>query len=132
MRYNKTVAVTASGPINVLTGLNGTLMSNYGQIQRTMVRALSIQMRTGGAGIGYVMDGIYGVQADGVSPRVPSKTASGDVTAELQAASVSGPGGQYGDPFVLPNGAAGIDVSRTWVDGASVGDTIVISYDTIE
>lgn len=133
MRVNKQVTVTASGPLNILTGLNGTLMIHSGPVARTMCRALSIQMKAGGSGLGYVMDGIYGVQDDGVSPRIPDKTQSTDVTAQIGASpSATQPGGQYGDAYVLPNGAAGVDVSRTWVDGSNNGDVITISYDTIE
>ncbi len=134
MRVNKSVTVTVAGPFNAVTGLNGTQMLVYGAVPRTMCRAVFIQMTAGAAGLGYVMDGIYGVQAaDGVSPRIPSKAVATDVTAQLGASpSATQPGGSYGDPFVLPNGAAGVDVSRLWVDGGSNGDVILISYDTIE
>ncbi len=133
MRINKTFTVTANGAINLVTGADAVAMVTYGAVPRTMVRALIIQMKHGGTGLGYVMDGIYGVQAaDGVSPRIPSAATDSDVTAELAPATATAPGGSYTDFFELPNGAAGTDVSRMWVDGAVPGDKIKVSYDTIE
>jgi hypothetical protein len=135
MRINRTVTVTAAGPINCVTGLNATQMANYGRLAPVWVRSFFVQMLAGGAGYGTVLPGIYGVQADGISPRIPSGlgATSGDLGAQLGASpSATQPGGSYGDPDVLPNGASSIDVSRYWVDGSNAGDTIVISYDTTE
>lgn len=132
MRVNKLITFSAGGPVNIETGKDGTAMANFGALRPVMVRALSIQVAAGSTHRGYVMDGIYGVQADGISPRVPDKTVGTDVTAELGASpSAEQPGGQYGDPYVLPNGAAGTDVTKTWVDGTA-GETARVSYDTIE
>lgn len=132
MRINAKFTVTASGPINIVTGLNGTQMANAAPIPRLMARSLFIQMLPGGTGLGYVMDGIYGVQANGTSPRIPSAAVATDVSADLAPATASAPGGSYSDWYSLPNGAAGIQVDKTWIDGSVPGDTIKVSYDTIE
>jgi hypothetical protein len=69
---------------------------------------------------GYVMDGI----PDGVTP---SKTAPGNVTAQLAPATPSVPGGMWTDSTPSTNG---IDISHIWVDGDHPGDPIIVSYDT--
>ncbi len=132
MRINRLITFSAGGAVNIFTGLDGTQMANFGPLRPALARTLSIQMSATTTGLGYVMDGIYGVQADGVSPRIPDHTHGGDVTAELGPSQAANqPGSQYGDPYVLPNGAAGIDVTKTWVDGTA-GETCRVSYDLVE
>ncbi len=136
MRVQATYTMTASTPINIATGLTAAGgMTNFGRLAPVRVRSLFIQMLIGGTGYGVVMDGIYGVQADGVSPRIPSAlgATSGDLTAQLAPSnSATQPGGQYGDQYALDNQGGGIDISRTWIDSSHTGDTIVVSYDVIE
>lgn len=118
------VTISPGTPFNALTGLSATQMANCGPQPKTPVRALFIQMLHGGTGRGIVMDGIYGFQADGISPRIPSASTPTDVTAELAAATATAPGQNYTD--------ACDDISRIWVDGTVSGDTVKVSYATIE
>lgn len=129
MRINAIYTVTASGPINILTGLNGTQMISFGSVQRTMASRLIIQMSKSGTGEGFVMAEILGVQADGISPRIPSSSVGTDVTSELAPATSTSPGGSYSDAYWWGSGEGGIDVSRIWVDGSNAGDKIRVSYD---
>lgn len=134
-RINKTLTVTASTPINIATGLTAAGgMTNYGRLAPVWVRSVFIQMLLGGTGYGVVMDGIYGVQADGISPRIPSAlgATSGDLTAQLQPATATAPGGSYGDQYPIANQQGTIDATKIWIDGSHTGDTVVVSYDVIE
>ena len=132
MRINNKVTI-GSSPFNLATGLTGTQMTGFGRVSPVFARAVSIQAQPSNAGLTYVMDGIYGVQSDGISPRIPSKAAATDVTATLGAsASATQPGSQYSDYYEIPNGVAGVDVSRTWVDGGTPGDIIIYSFDIVE
>ncbi len=132
MRFNRLLTFSADGPINVFTGLTGLQMATYGPLRPAFARTVSIQMTSTTSHTAYVMDGIYGVGADGVSPRVPSIAVGADVTAELgPSQAAQQPGSQYGDPYVLPNGAAGVDVTKMWVDGTA-GETVRASYDLVE
>lgn len=131
-RINKTITVTANGAVNIVSGLDALAAVNIGPQPRVMARSLFIQMIHGGTGRGLVMDGVYGVQSTDQTPRIPSAAATGDVTAELQPATATAPGGSYSDSYVLPNGAGGIQVDKTWIDGTVPGDLIKVSYDTIE
>lgn len=130
MRINEVLTVSASGAINILTGLNAVQMAGVGPVPRTMASRLIIQMVTGGTGRGYVMAEILGVQAvDGKSPRIPVNTVATDVTTELAPAIATAPGGSYSDSYYWGNGEGGIDVSIIWVDGSVPGDKIRVSYD---
>lgn len=129
MRINEVLTVSASGAINILTGLNAVQMVGVGRVQRTMASRLIIQMVTGGTGRGYVMAEILGVQSDGISPRIPVNNVSTDVTSELAPATATAPGGSYSDSYYWGSGEGGIDVSRIWVDGSNVSDKIRVSYD---
>lgn len=132
MRVNRLITFSADGPINVFTGLTGLQMTGFGRLAPAFARTVSVQMTSTTANLAYVMDGAYGVQADGVSPRIPSKAVGADVTAELGPSQAANqPGSQYGDPYVLPNGAAGVDVSVLWVDGTA-GETVRASFDLVE
>lgn len=135
MRVQRTLTITASTPINIVTGLTAAGgMTGFGRLAPVWCRSLNIQALAGGTGYVTVMDGIYGVQADGVSPRIPSAlgATSGDLTVQLSpAGSATNPGGDYSDSYALNNQQGGIDVSRCWVDGSHTGDTVVVSYDVI-
>jgi hypothetical protein len=135
MRVNKTITGTASTPVNAATGLTAAGgMTGYGRLAPVWVRSIFIQMLVGSQSYGIVMDGIYGVQADGVSPRIPSAlgATNGDLTAQLAPAGVNSPGGTYGDQYALDNQQASIDATKIWVDFARTGDQMVISYDVVE
>lgn len=107
VRYNRTITVTAGTSIQLTT------------TSRYLVRAIFIQMAIGGSGYGAVMAGI-------VNGRTPSKSTSGDLTAQLAPASATAPGSSYSDSNQL-----GIDLSTIWVDGSNSGDTIIVSYDVL-
>ena len=128
MRINKLLTITAGTPLNIVTGLTATQMANFGPLRPVFCRSIFIQAAAGGTGEIYVMDGIYGVQADGVSPRIPATTNSSDVTATLAPATAGAPGGNYGDPNVQPNGATDIDATKCWIDGSHTSDTVYVSY----
>lgn len=83
-----------------------------------IVSNLSIQMLTGGAGVGYVMPG--GLQA-GVAP-----VANTAPTLQLAPASAASPGGQQ----VFESDSSALDLSKFYVDGANSGDTIGVVYNT--
>lgn len=117
MRVNFKVTVVAGTPVNVAT--QGT--SGDG-IPKLATRVL-IQLMPASTGVGYIMDGIYGV-ANG-SPRVPNHTASTDLTAIISGAAATTPGATYSDVDFQK----GIDISKMWVDGSVSGDTITVSYD---
>ena len=117
MRRNKKLTITAGTPLNVFTG---TIAAGPNPVY---VRSVSIQMATGGSGLGYVMDGIYG------GGRVPATTNEADVTMELFPATDTTPGGIYSDS--APVRDYGLDVNAMWIDGAHTGDTVRVSYDQI-
>lgn len=135
MRINTTFTIAAGTPINVATGMTATQMTSNGygaKIPSLYVSRVFIQMLPGAsAGIGYVMDGIYGVNAAGTGPRVPASTNAADVTAELAPAISTAPGGSYTDIDNSYTGTIGIDLSKMWVDGAHTGDTVKISYNQL-
>ncbi len=106
-RYNRTITVTAGTPIQLST------------VQHANVRALFIQMAIGGSGYGAVMAGI-------LNGRVPSKTASTDLTAQLAPSSSTAPGSSYSD-----SNEKGVDLYTIWVDGSNSGDLIIVSYDKL-
>ena len=85
---------------------------------QTMADRLSVQMKTGGSGIGYVLCSNTG--------SVPSKANDADIVVELPPAGATYPGGTYSD--VQPGGGNAIDVSAYWLDGAHAGDLIRVSY----
>ena len=132
-RINAKITITSGTPVNIWTQLSSTAMTGSGRLSPCYCRSLSIQAQPSNAGLIQVMDGIYGVQSDGVSPRIPSRTASTDVTAVLGASnSATQPGSQYSDTYNVANSQGGIDVSRCWVDGGSTGDVVIVSYDITE
>ena len=112
MRINRQVTVSAGTPVNIWTG-TGTA-----DTVPAMARAVLIQMKHGGTGIGYVMAGIS-------RNRTPSASNSSDLTAELAPASATAPGGSYSDE----SEQMGIDVNSIWVDGSVTSDVIVVSID---
>ena len=135
MARRNLIVTVGSSPINCFTGLTGTQMATFGALRPVWCRSVFIQMLPAGTGYGIVSDGIYGVAADGVSPRVPVQTlanANVDVTAVLGPATATAPGGNYGDPNVQPNGVTDIDITKIWVGGSVPGDLIVISYQTTD
>ena len=78
-----------------------------------------VQMKEGGAGMGYVCDGIRGA-------RIPDITKSNDVTAGLApSADDTHPGGEYGDADEVH----GINMDQFWVHGSTPGDKIRVSVD---
>jgi hypothetical protein len=105
-------AVRTNQTITVASGTPARLSSTH-----LYVREVFIQMAIGGTSAGYVMI---------VSGHTPSKTAAGDVTAQLAPATSTAPGGAYSDS----SPQADIDLYNIWVDGDHTGDNIIISYDT--
>lgn len=99
-RVTKTLTITAGTPIRLATSV-------------TLVDRLVIQMKHGGSGLGYVMDGI--------TSGTPSIGANNPV--ELAPASANAPGGTYQDSSPL-----GIDISQIWIDGSNSGDIVGVSY----
>jgi hypothetical protein len=85
---------------------------------QTLADRLSVQMKTGGSGIGYVLCSNTG--------SVPSKANDADIVVELAAATAMAPGAPYQD--YQPGGGNAIDVSAYWLDGAHAGDLIRVSY----
>lgn len=127
-RNNITLTVVAGTPINVSTGKSSAQMLalGYVTIPRLLVNRVFVQMLLGGTGVGYVMDGIRGITSAAEQWRVPGAAVSTDLTAQLAPATVTAPGGSYSDT----DNDHGIDLSTFWIDGASNGDTVKISYDT--
>lgn len=133
MRVTKTITITPNTPINIVTGLNAAQMASAGMtsalapagstffVEYTVVRRLFIQMLHGGTGLGYVTKGSIG--------RAPSAkgATSGDLMAELAAATATAPGGSYSDP---ENGIdrGNIEIQHVWIDGDSA-DKVLVSYD---
>ena len=85
---------------------------------QTLADRLSVQMASGGSGIGYLLSSNTG--------GTPSKANDADVVAEVAAATATGPGAPFTD--YQPGGGNAIDVSAYWVDGGNPGDTIRVSY----
>jgi hypothetical protein len=91
------------------------------------VNKLSIQMKDGSTGLGYVFFGI----PNGVTPTLPP--IDGQLSLEIAAAGASGPGGQMSDPKFGSGVLSGTeDVSKAWVATATNGDKMIISYDTVD
>jgi hypothetical protein len=113
MRINTKVTLAPGTPINVAAALE--LTDNH------MANRVSIQMATGGSGLGYVMDGI-------AVGRTPATTNASDVTVELYPATSTAPGGQYSDPEAAIDFSMSpaIDLSMLWIDGAEA-DPVRIS-----
>ena len=106
MQINKTFTVVAGTPIQVETN------------DKVLADTILIQMMVGGSGVGYVMDGI-------LAGRTPSASNDYDLSAQLAPASPTAPGGTW----TKENWRHGIRVSQIWVDGATSGDKIKVSYD---
>ncbi|MGA3099685.1 MAG: hypothetical protein ABSF25_24785 [Bryobacteraceae bacterium] len=87
-------------------------------LAQTLADRLSVQMKTGGSGIGYLLCSNTG--------GIPSKANDADIVVELAAATATAPGGAYQD--YQPGGGNAIDMSAYWVDGAYAGDQIRVSY----
>ena len=121
MRINRTFTVNAGVPVNVATGA-----ATSDGIVRYASRVFLQVIAGANEGLVYVMDGIYGVNADG-TPRIPSSANAGDITAYLAPGTTAVPGGTYSDNDFRPSG--GIDITRMWVDGAHTGDTVKFSCD---
>lgn len=114
MRVNTQITITAGTPVNLLTGLTTAYTGPPVYASRVF-----IQMKHGGTGLGYVMDGIY--------QRVPSASAASDLTAELSPASSTAPGGSYED-WDKAMDRGGVDISQIWIDGSHSTDVVLASY----
>lgn len=127
-RQNITVTLTNGAPICVATGLSSAAMiaAGYQTIPAMPLNELCMQMKHGGAGIGYVMSGIRGVTSATQLWRVPAIGNVTDVSAEMTAATATAPGGSWTDPT---NNQTVIHGEQTWVDGTT-GDQVIITYDT--
>lgn len=112
MRVNRSITITSGTPVNVWTGTGAA------ETTPVMARAILLQMKHGGTGIGYVLAGIS-------RNRVPSASNSADLSAELAPASATAPGGGYSDSAEV----TGIDVSRIWIDGSVSGDVVICTVD---
>lgn len=116
MRIVKKYVIAAGTPVNLATGL-ATAASAADQLLCTKV---FVQMRTGGSGQGYLIDGVaWG--------RVPATDTQPDYAVQLSAATAQNPGGAYADQDFREGG--GIDVSKMWLDGAHTGDEVLVSLD---
>ncbi len=127
-RVNITLTLTTNVPVNIATGLNSAAMlaKGYVTIPPLRLNELCIQMKHGGAALGYVMAGIRGVTSAVQQWRVPDITAVTDVTAELAPATATAPGGSWSDPS---NNQTTINGEQIWVSGTTA-DQMIISYDT--
>lgn len=110
-RINRTITITSGTPIQLAT-------------VPTYANRVFIQMLSGGTGIGYVMD-----MSNYLTSVTPNHSTSGHLTAQLQPASSTAPGGSYSDAADSAPGSGPIDISRIYIDGSNSGDTVVISYD---
>lgn len=100
-RITTTLTITAGTPIRLATSI-------------TLCDRIVIEMKHGGSGLGYVMDGI----PNGTTPAIATNNP-----IELSAATSTGPGGAYNDASAL-----GIDVSQIWIDGGNSGDKVIVWY----
>ena len=87
-------------------------------LAQTLADRLSVQMKTGGSGIGYLLCSNTG--------GIPSKANDADIVVELAAATLTAPGVAYQER--QPGGGNAIDMSAYWVDGAHAGDLVRVSY----
>lgn len=104
-RTNRVITVTAGTPVR--------LSPTHQTVDR-----IFIQMMTGGSGRGFVMDGIP-------LTVTPDRTNPTHLTAELQAATATSPGGNYADQA---QGSSTIDIAMIALDGTQTGDKIIVSY----
>ncbi|MCL5743002.1 MAG: hypothetical protein M1541_03600 [Acidobacteria bacterium] len=113
MRMNTEISVVAGTPVNAAAAL--------GLPPERKANRVFAQMKEGGAGVGYVMDGIK-------NGRTPDATKAIDVTAVLAASpDATTPGGEYRDSD--PRTSAGILLDELWFDGGNSGDKIRLSVD---
>lgn len=63
----------------------------------------------------------------GATNRTPAKTNGTDVTAQLCAATATLPGSSYADGTLVQQ-STGIDVGAIWIDGATTGTIVIVSY----
>ena len=126
-RQNITIAGTGA-PIRVFDGATATSASEANpQTPPVWVVNFFVQMKHGGStmGLGYVMTGIP-------LNVVPNPATSGQLTAELQPATATAPGGNYSQnqaSFGSIN-AGTVDIFRAWVQCSS-GDSMILSWDTL-
>jgi hypothetical protein len=91
------------------------------------VNKLSIQMKHGGSGIGYVFLGIK----NGATPTLPP--IDGQLSLELEPATATAPGGQVSDSKFGSGVLSGTeDVTKCWIATANSGDSMIVTYDTVE
>jgi hypothetical protein len=100
-RITQTLTIAAGTPIRLATSV-------------TLADRIVVEMKHGGSGLGYVMDGIP-------NGTTPSTTSNNPI--ELAPATSTAPGGIYAD-----SSAIGIDISQIWIDGANSGDKVLVSY----
>lgn len=122
MRVNKTLTITAGTPVNIYTETSvgdPSFLDLYGK----QASRVFMQMKHGGSGLGYVMSGC--------ANRVPSSANSSDVSAELQPATATAPGGTWSDPASgsFADTPSCVPVNGIWVDGSHTGDQVIVSYD---
>lgn len=126
-RINKLITIASGTPTRIWDG--ATAAPSYEQASpppAVWVTNFFVQMMHGGSGLGFVMTGIpYGT--------TPNYNTAGTVTGELAPASASAPGGSFSqDQSAFGSELAGtVDITRAWVDGASSGDKVIVSYDTV-
>lgn len=107
MIVNRRITITSGTPIPIET-------------VPTVVRSMSVQMRTGGTGRGLLLNLAFFPLGT-----VPDGTNGQHLAAELAPAAAAAPGGQWS----YPDSDRGYDVSRIYIDGSNSGDTVTISYD---
>ena len=107
-RVTKTFTVTAGTPVQVVSQ------------QPTVADEVIIQPVAGATvGLVYVMAGVYN--------HTPSVSSGTDVTAQLCAATSTAPGCTYTDG-TLGQPSTGIDVGSIWLDVATTGTKVSVSY----
>lgn len=107
-RVNTQVTVTAGTPVRLST-------------TKRLVNRIFVQMAIGGSGVGYVMTGIP-------NGTTPSSSNAAHLTAQLCAATATAPGCNYSDNINSTSNADPIDLSEIWLDGATSGDKIIVSF----
>jgi hypothetical protein len=122
-QVNTQITVVAGTPVNL-----STLVSFATRAPTTadVVYAwqLSIQMKSGSTGLGYVMDGVIIGRASG-----PLATNVFDLSLQISPPSAGYAAPAYNKTQPQGQDRAGIKIHELWVDGSQSGDIILVSFD---
>jgi len=122
-QHNFRVTVAAGTPVNLATEVSFATRAPT-TADQVFAWQLSIQMKDGSTGLGYILDGIAIGRVAG-----PLATNANDLSLEIGSPSAGQAAGAYNKTQPQGQDRCGIKIHEIWVDGSQTGDVILISYD---